>query len=436
MAWTRLKITGVAAAAILLATGIVIVVTMLPAGLFSRDRLRLPVGKGTPAISLGRSHGLILASDGSLWSWGSDFPGGPVLGLGDVTPQTRLRRIGKETNWISISAGWTHNLAVKADGTLWAWGANLFGRFGVGTVGRQNRMANTPVPAAPGFDWKQAAAGMVHSVALKNDGTLWTWGDNSAGSLGTGSTNNSGVPVQVGSATNWIKVWAGILESVALQSDGSLWCWGQNPDPAFPKGTGANRIPTRVSPDTNWVDVGFGLNTVFATKSDGTLWAWGREAHVYTGAADQTLDATPTRVGTNSDWRSISACGLWWCQGLTKKDGSLWLMDASDGEPNGPRPPYKPVRFRRVELQKAMVAYTAGAAPAAGPGVHAPICVALTRDGEVWTWGLMLGDPRSLGNRLAYRAVKLANRLGYKGEPPYASPVIHQTPWQLPHLEP
>ena len=436
MAWPRLKTTAVAAAAILLATGIAIIVTMSPAGIFSRERLRLPVGKGTPAISLGQRHGLILASDGSLWSWGSDFLGWPVLGLGNVPPQTRLRRIGNETNWISISAGTAHNLAIKSDGTLWAWGQNLLGQFGVGTTGRRNGDANTPVHAAPGNDWKQAAAGGIHTVALKKDGTLWAWGHNWAGSLGTGSTNNSAVPVQVGSATNWIKVWAGMLESVAMQSDGSLWYWGDNPDPAYDKHVGQILVPTRISPDTNWVDVGFGVNTVFAIKSDGTLWTWGRNAHAYTDAQDPALDTTPTRVGTNNDWRTIPACGWWWCQGLTKKDGSLWLMDASDGEPYGPRPPYKPVRFRRVELQKDVVAYTAGAAHAAAPGVHAPIGVALTRDGEVWTWGLMLGDPRGLGAKLRTSAIKLANRFGYKGEPPDAMPVIRQTPWRLPCVEP
>ena len=393
MAWPRLKTVAVASATILLATGIAVVVTRSPTGLFGQGRLRLPVGKGAPAISLGERHGLILASDGSLWSWGSDFLGWPVLGLGNVTPQTRLRRIGNETNWVSISAGTAHNVAIKADGTLWAWGENIYGQFGVGTGGKLNLLASTPVHAAPGNDWKQAAAGGALTVALKRNGTLWTWGNNWAGSLGTGSTNNSAVPVQVGTGTNWIKVWAGMLETVALQSDGSLWYWGENPDPAFGQGTGAILVPTRVSPDTNWVDVGFGVNTVFAIKADGTLWTLGRNAHAYTDVQDPTRDTTPTRVGTNTDWLSIPACGAWWCLGLTKKDGSLWLMDASDGQPNGPRPPYKPVQFRRVELPKDVVAYAAGAAHAAAPGIHAPIGVALTREGEVWTWGMVLGDP-------------------------------------------
>ena len=433
MAWTKLKTATVAGVAILLVTGIAIMLTMSPIGAVSQGRLRLPVGKGTPAVSLGDRHGLILASDGSLWSWGSDFLGWPVLGLGNVPPQTCLRRIGNETNWVSISAGIAHNLAIRSDGTLWAWGENICGQFGVGTASRKNDMANTPVHAAPGSDWKQAVAGGYHTVALKSNGTLWACGANWAGTLGTGSTSNSVVPLRVGSATNWIKVWAGILETVALQSDGSLWYWGENPDPAFPQGTGQILIPTRVSPDTSWVDVGFGVNTVFAIQADGTLWTWGRNAHAYTASQDPTRDTAPTRVGTNSDWQSISACGLWWCQGLIKKDGSLWLMDASDGLPNGPRPPYKPARFRRVELQKDVVAYTAGSAHAAARGVHAPIGVALTRDGEVWTWGLMLGDPRSLRGRLQAQAVRLAQHFGYKGGPPDAAPVIRQTPWQLPN---
>lgn len=433
MAWPKVKITFVAGAAILLATGIVVM--MSPTGL-SGGRMKLPVGQGTPAISLGETHGLILASDGSLWSWGSDFLGWPVLGLGNVTAQTRLRRIGSDTNWVSISTSDAHNLAIKSDGTLWAWGENIYGQFGVGTMGKQNMMTNIPAPAAPGHDWKQAAAGACCSLALKNNGTLWAWGNNWAGPLGIGSTSNSVVAVQVGVATNWTKVWAGRLETVAMQSGGSLWYWGQNPNPAIAQNASQILVPTRISPDTNWVDVGFGEATVFAIKSDGTLWAWGRDAHVYTGVSDPSLDAAPVRVGTNTDWRTISACGWWWCQGLTKRDGSLWFMDVSDSKPNGPRSPYKPVQFRRVELPGDVVAFTAGAAHAAAPGHHEPIGVVLMRDGKVWTWGMVLGDPPSLGRNLQAFGNRLANLLHLKIQWNNPAPVLRGKPWPLPNLEP
>jgi alpha-tubulin suppressor-like RCC1 family protein len=436
MAWERHRTIRVAGAVILLGLGVLIICLLLPVGFSRQGSLRLPGGKGTPVVRLGERHGLILAADGSLWSWGSDFLGWPVLGLGNVPPQTKLQRIGSDTNWISMSSGTSHNVALKSDGTLWAWGCNLSGQFGVGPPDRKHAAVSTPVHAAPGNDWAQATAGAIHTIALKKDGSLWAWGQNWPGCLGTGSTSNSSVPVQVGSATNWVKIWAWGVESVGMQADGSLWYWGENPDPTSPQGVGAIHVPTRVSPDTNWVDVGFGVNTVFAIKSDGTLWAWGRHAHTYTGIQNPSLDATPARVGTNSDWAAIPACGGSWCQGLRKKDGSFWLMDASDFDPNVPRRSSRAVRFKKLEMPKDAVAFTAGALHAAAPGVHGPIAVAVTPQGEVWTWGLVLGDPTSVAERLQQVAITFANYLGYKGRPGSAKPVIRQTPWPLPHVEP
>ena len=139
---------------------------------FRGGKSKLPVGPINAAMAFGGEHGIILASDGSLWSWGAEDAGWPVLGLGKAKPQPCLRRIGHETNWVSIAAGFYHNLAVKSDGSLWAWGGNLYYQLGDGT--KQSR--NTPIHSVPGNDWKQVAVG-IHSVALKKDGTLWAWGN-------------------------------------------------------------------------------------------------------------------------------------------------------------------------------------------------------------------------------------------------------------------
>jgi alpha-tubulin suppressor-like RCC1 family protein len=243
--------------------------------------------------------------------------------------------------------------------------------------------------------------------------------------------------VQIGMSTNWIKVWAGLLETVAMQSDGSLWYWGENPDPNFAQGTNQIFAPKQISPDTNWVDVGFGVNTVFAIKSDGTLWTWGRQADRYTGANDTAQNAIPTRIGTNSDWRSICDTAGWWCNGLVKKDGSLWFMDASEGKPNGPRTPYQLVQFRQIQFQKDYVAYAAGATHAAAPGVHGPIGVILTRDGEVWTWGMVLGDPSNFKSSLLKLGVSLARRIHPSKQvgDPEPDPVYRDELWQLRNID-
>ena len=125
-----------------------------------RGRLKRPVGQRPPAISLGFSHGLILASDGSLWTWGDEELDWPVLGLGTIRTQRELRRIGNETNWVSVSAGEYHNFAVKDDGTLWAWGGNFRYQLGDGT--RTNR--NAPVRSCV---WRRARCHRSHIDARR-----------------------------------------------------------------------------------------------------------------------------------------------------------------------------------------------------------------------------------------------------------------------------
>jgi RNA polymerase sigma factor (sigma-70 family) len=386
MAWAKAKTAVVAGAAIILAT--ITTVTVMShfrsAPPAQSGRLKLPTGNVTPMIAYGYSHDvIILASDGSLWSWGEEILGWPVLGLADTNIQNTvsLRRIGHDNDWTSIAVGDSQNLAIKSDGTLWGWGGNFDYQLGDGT----KITRPTPVPSIAGNDWKQAATG-VSSFALKNDGTLWAWGNNWDGQLGIGSTKASTNAVQVGTSTNWIKIWGGGIQTVGMQSDGSLWFWGSLSGDS--KDTNKFLVPTRISPDTNWVDVCFGYFTMFALKSDGTLWTWGLKADIYNGGPDHGLDGsfaqiTPTQIGTEKDWQSISSAQGCFYHILRKKDGSLWALDASEHRTIKSPNAYKLILPRKINFNKDVVAYAAG-------GDNTGII--LTPDGEVWTWGNVLGE--------------------------------------------
>jgi Regulator of chromosome condensation (RCC1) repeat len=124
----------------------------LLSGHSEQSRWRLPTGKGTPAVAIGDNHGVILASDGSLWTWGETGFGWQVLGLGsNVRTQACLRRIGLETNWVNVAVGGSSTLALKSDGTIWAWGENIYSQLGDGTTAREQA---SPVRSVPGDDWK------------------------------------------------------------------------------------------------------------------------------------------------------------------------------------------------------------------------------------------------------------------------------------------
>jgi alpha-tubulin suppressor-like RCC1 family protein len=413
MAWTKVKTAVVASTAVLLATVSTITVTshFRHAPPAQTGRLKLPTGNVTPMIGYGYSHyGIFLASDGSLWSWGEERLGWPVLGLKNTNIQNTvsLRRIGNESDWVNIAVGDSHCLAVKSDGTLWAWGGNFNYQLGDGT----KTTRPTPVPSVPGNDWKQAAAGAANSFALKNEGTLWAWGNNWAGQLGIGGAKESTNAVQVGTSTNWIKIWAGGSQTVGLQSDGSLWFWGTFTGDA--KDTNKCLVPTRISPDTNWADVCFGYFTVLTIKSDGTLWSWGREANFYTQAPDTSLNAVPQQVGTEDDWQSCASLpgGLYHI--LKKKDGSFWALDASEHRRVKPATAYKPVKLRKLSLPKDIVAFTAG-----GDNIG----VILTRDGEVWTWGRVIGE------------LSPKDYWGPNGKPLYPESKVIDKPWQLLNID-
>lgn len=232
--------------------------------------------------------------------------------------------------WQSVSAGGSHTLGIRTGGTLWAWGRNNSGQLG--TAGVPSTYSNIPIQVGTSSNWQTISAGNAHNVAIKTDGTLWTWGRNQASQLGDGSTTNSNIPIQIGIATDWQFISAGDEYVLGIKADGTLWAWGDNTYGQLGDNTTINKTtPTQIGTDTSWLLVSAGTNHTLATKVDGTLWAWGRNNTGQLGDNTTINKITPTQIGLGTNWQNVMASILH--SVATKSDGSLWTWgDNTNGQ--------------------------------------------------------------------------------------------------------
>ena len=165
-----------------------------------------------------------IKTNGTLWGWGLQNYG--KIGDNSVTRRSTPVQIGSNTTWKQVSNGYTLTTAIKTDGTLWTWGDNTYGQLGDNT--RTGRSSPVQTISA-GNSWKQVAAGWNFAAAIKTDGTLWSWGRNNAGNIGDNTLTNYSSPVQtVAGGTNWKQVSTSEKSVAAIKTDGTLWTWGDN----------------------------------------------------------------------------------------------------------------------------------------------------------------------------------------------------------------
>ncbi len=262
---------------------------------------------GAVAVAAGYSHSLALKDDGTVWAWGDNLF--DQLGLGaswqhqrSETPyQVRLNDVGLWlTDVTAIAAGSNHSLALKEDGTVWAWGNNIEGQLGINTPlgGGEDETRPNPVQVEGISGVTAICAGAAFSAALKDDGTVWTWGDNEFGQLGDGTAGLTGsifssVPLQVhglnndGYLTGIEAIACGGFHVAALRSDGTVWEWGDNTYSQMAHGTAATQnSPLQVSGLTDITAIAAGSYHSIALKAASsnpdvttgegpTVWTWG-----------------------------------------------------------------------------------------------------------------------------------------------------------------
>ncbi|MEI6714267.1 MAG: MBG domain-containing protein [Verrucomicrobiota bacterium] len=308
------------------------------------------------SVSAGIHHTAAIKRDGSLWTWGwnnANALGHSSSGQIDATPQ----QVGSDLTWESVACGESFTVALKRDGTMWAWGQTPWGQQGMTQVESSKRWRRVSVgryhvlalardgglyerangsSRQVGFDvdWDQIAAGNGRSFALKTDGTMWAWGDNNTGTLGLPWWWSGDVfdPVQIGTDSDWVTLGAsrstagyGNDYTAAIKADGSLWVWGHTPQGAY--GLGWNYTlaePTRVGPENRiWAGVQVGSYDLYARSPDGNVFGVRRDYvyHRFLSAGASVVSAGDGFAG------AVSADGvLWmWGQNYHGQLGNSWL---------------------------------------------------------------------------------------------------------------
>ncbi|MBA4387073.1 MAG: hypothetical protein C0404_03770 [Verrucomicrobia bacterium] len=261
-------------------------------------------------------HCLALKTNGTVWAWGTGTDG--QLGLGTNVSAVVPTMIPDLSDVLAVAAGGSHSLALKSDGTVWACGGNTYGQLGNGTTNR----AGQPVQVPGISNIRAIAAGGMHSLAAGSDGTVWAWGGNTCGQLGIGTTNGSLDPVRVTNLAGVASLTAGYQHSLALKTNGTVSAWGYNANGQLGNNTTNNQTqPVQVSGLSNVRRLAAGYYHSVAVKSDGTLWAWGNNSYGQLGDGGYTTRTTPVQAQVSGV--SNAACG--YSHGLAlKTNGTVW----------------------------------------------------------------------------------------------------------------
>ncbi|MGM0879873.1 MAG: fibronectin type III domain-containing protein [Bacillota bacterium] len=270
---------------------------------------------GVTMVAAGEAHSLALKEDGTVWAWGY----GLVLGHGSYFSSTTPVQVKDLEEVVMVAAGHDHSLALKSDGTVWAWGSSEYGNLGEDP---DNRYRLTPIQVKGLSSIVAIAASGQHNLALKSDGTVWAWGNNGAGQLGNGTVTDHltyfTTPAQVRGLDSVTAVAAGPGTSLAIKSDGTLWAWGGNVGDGT---TDLHSTPVQVQGLSSVVSIATAGHSL-AVKSDGTLWAWGGNYHGQLGDGTTTDRTIPVQVQSLSSVAAIAADE--WHSLALKSDGTVW----------------------------------------------------------------------------------------------------------------
>ena len=340
-------------------------------------------------IALGNFHALAISEDGTLWAWGNEqttnYYAGTITPLLSTTPFM----ISAQTDWLKVEAGNGVSFALKKDGTLWSWGTTLNGTLGLGL-----NDGSYPFITRIGTKlWKDISVTARSCLALRSDGTLWAWGENDYGQVGLGDDSNTSdilTPSQVGVDADWRTIGLGYKSAYAIKQDGTLWSWGSNEQGQLgnlTKDSLVHATPRLVDANRSWEKIYPGVNKVFATQNDGTVWVWGSNVKDTFAIENATnLSTAPLKVGFENI-TFISAKSELHTH-IVDQNGSVWAIGSNDYAELGINNTLTRTLLTPLDRNTFWNTLATGYA----------FTVGITMNGDLYAWGLndksQLGDGR------------------------------------------
>ncbi len=273
----------------------------------------------TPRVSAGIDYAIALKADGTLSAWGRNDYG--QLGNGQLAMRTLPAKVEGIDRITAVATGSGSTLALRDDGTVWGWGNNASGQLGDGTL--QNKSHPVPVTGLVGVV-ESVATSLGHALAVTTDGSVWAWGWGLYGQLGNASAGSSLAAIKVAGLPPVAQVAAGAQHSLALARDGSVWAWGDNSARQLGDGsTTGSLTPVRVGALSDIVAISSYAKTNLARDSAGRVWAWGYGTRGALGDGSYDDRTSPFIVPGLPEIKVIAAGNF--VSLAIATDGSVWM---------------------------------------------------------------------------------------------------------------
>lgn len=341
-------------------------------------------------IISGYKHALLVKEDGTVMNWGNhNHNADPKSANGQAKPVAVMGL--KDVKSIAAASGCYRSFALLDDGTVWTWGWNIFQHLGTGS---KDEYIMRPEKVQNLGDVVSVSAGVSHALALKKDGSVWAWGRNWYGQLGNSQVNSeyrgyedNDAPASIPGLDHIRQISAGYFHSLALAEDGSVWRWGGYGDSTFRFPiVYATNTPVQIKAPGRIIAISAGGMHDVLLSEDGSVWACGYNTLRQLGNSsvfNEVLDS-PVQVRKLSDVKAISAGG-----GFTlalKNDGTVWAWGCNEnGElGNGVFDAKTEMNLNDQRNEPIEVSMLQDVIEIAAGGSHA---MAITRDGSIWAWG-------------------------------------------------